>query len=150
MRVPRVTESSSNCRQRRKEGEASLFSFLLSLSLSVCSCSLWKKRSGQYRNTKFYEVPLKTPGGFVFNGARRGSAPAVWFINAAPTAELPIPLTQPAAAAADRCDGLDGSRELFVAQTILSSGDERQHADSFSSFPNSLPSSSLPSPSFHS
>lgn len=30
----------------------------------------------------------KTPGGFLFNGARRGSAPAVWFINGSPS---PLP-----------------------------------------------------------
>ena len=57
---------------------------------------------------------------------------------------FPLPA---AAAAADQCDGLDGRRELFVAQTILSCGDGRQHAG-FSSFPIPCLFSSL-SPSPH-
>lgn len=62
----------------------------------------------------------KTPGGFLFNGARRGSAPAVWFINGTQTRRSPLPLLP--APAADQRDGLDGMdveacllRKLFLA-----------------------------------
>lgn len=63
----------------------------------------------------------KTPGGFLFNGARRGSALAVWFINGTQT-RRPPPLPLPPAPAADQRDGLDGMdveacllRKLFLA-----------------------------------
>lgn len=64
----------------------------------------------------------KTPGGFLFNGARRGSAPAVWFINGTQTRRPRPPLPLPPAPAADQRDGLDGMdveacllRKLFLA-----------------------------------
>ena len=65
----------------------------------------------------------KTPGGFLFNGARRGSAPAVWFINGSPTPHPRPPAPSPGPRPPPPPDGLDGRRELFVAQTILSSRD---------------------------
>lgn len=116
----------------RKRGERRcLFSLVFLLFISSRPSLLVRPppptTGARYGNTELYKVPLKTPGGFLFNGARRGSAPAVWFINgtltaAPPSPILPLPLLP--APATDQRDGLDGRRGLFVAQTILSSGDD--------------------------
>lgn len=104
------------------------------------------------------EKEKKTPGGFLFNGARQGSAPAVWFINGTPKWRAASSLNHPTLFPLHRLPpfpfllpplqisvmdwtarhGRPGG--LFVAQTILSIPDGNTHPFFFplSSLPPSL------------
>lgn len=74
-----------------KEGDARLCSLTLPLPFSLSPVRPSSPRHILYQNqSDALRVPLKASGGFLFNGARRGSAPAVCLINAAPTA-APLP-----------------------------------------------------------
>lgn len=111
------------------EGKASLFSlpfsslFFLSTYPSVLVRPPSPPTSAWYRNTELYKVLLKTPGGFLFNGASRGSAPAVWFINGTPTAALPTPLPPLQTSVMDWTTvGSCLLRKLFLAAGMLTHG----------------------------